>query len=154
MSRAFLREEDLQEEVKVTVVEQPRQITPDGYQAFENELERLSALPDPPPDLEKRVAALVRKMKAMTIVEPRPDEPRAYFGAWVTVEDEDGVQKTYRLVGPDEVDAETGQVSINSPVARTLLGRKAGDIVAMHVPKGNPMSLEITAVDWLPPARP
>ncbi len=151
MSRAFLREEDLQEDVKVRVLEQPRQITPDGYAAFEEELHRLQALEQSDPAVEQQILAILRKMSAMTVVHPRLDEQRAFFGAWVTLEDEDCVRRTYRLVGPDEVGFGPSWVSINSPVARILLGRSVGDIVPMQVPSGEPLSLEVVSVDWTLP---
>ncbi len=46
-----------------------------------------------------------------------------YFGAWVTIEDEDGKQSRYRIVGPDELDLKLGLISIDSPLARALIGK-------------------------------
>ena len=60
-----------------------------------------------------------------------------YFGAWVTIEDDGGTQKTYRIVGADESDLERGYISIDSPVARGLLGKRDGDTFTVRVPKGD-----------------
>jgi transcription elongation factor GreB len=59
-----------------------------------------------------------------------------YFGAYVDVEDDDGAEKTYRIVGADESDLEKGYISLDSPVARALLGKREGDEVTIKVPKG------------------
>ena len=60
-----------------------------------------------------------------------------FFGAWCTVEDEDGSEKTYRIVGADESDLEKGYISMDSPVARALLGKREGDSLTIKVPRGD-----------------
>ena len=68
----------------------------------------------------------------------RPDDPsRAFFGAYVTIEDDDGTEATYRIVGPDEFDVDNGWISMDSPVAKALLGRREGDEVMVRRPKGD-----------------
>ena len=64
-------------------------------------------------------------------------EGRVAFGARVTVEDEDGRRTSYALVGPDEVDLAARQISIASPVAQALLGKRAGERVVLRRPKGD-----------------
>ena len=59
-----------------------------------------------------------------------------YFGAFVTLEDEDGETLCYRLVGPDESDAAKGAISIESPIGRVLVGKRAGDEVEVQRPAG------------------
>lgn len=60
------------------------------------------------------------------------------FGAWVSVEDVDsGEQKTFRIVGDLEADLETGKISINSPIAKALIGKSLDDEVMVKVPKGD-----------------
>src|SRR3954466_11100348 len=55
-------------------------------------------------ELDKRLRFLSERMDELTVVTPAPHPSgKAYFGAWVTVEDEDGEERTYRLVGPDEL---------------------------------------------------
>ena len=70
---------------------------------------------------------------------PDPDggDGKAYFGAWVTLEDEDGEQVQYQIVGPDEFDVEGGRISMDSPVGKALLGKSEGDEVTVKRPKGD-----------------
>ncbi len=65
------------------------------------------------------------------------------FGATVTVEDEEGERRTYRIVGIDEVDARVGRVSYQSPIGQALLRKQAGDAVLVQRPAGD---LELTVV--------
>jgi transcription elongation factor GreB len=58
------------------------------------------------------------------------------FGAWVRLEDEDGKVVEYRIVGSDEIDLGRRLISIDSPVARALLGKREGDEVIVNRPKG------------------
>ena len=69
------------------------------------------------------------------------------FGAVVVVEDEDGNEKTYRLVDKDESDPKVGRISVQSPVGRALLGKEAGDSIVIQVPSG-PMELGILDVRY------
>ena len=78
---------------------------------------------------------------------PRKDDERVYFGAWVTIEDEDGEQQRYRLVGPDEFDATAGLISVDSPVGRALMGQRLGDEVVVRRPKGETV-YEILEIDY------
>ena len=102
-------------------------------------------------ELDRRLRFLSERMDALTVVEPaaRPDG-RAFFGAWVTVEHEDGEERTYRLVGPDESDAARGLVSVDAPLGRALLGKRGGDTALVQRPAG---SVEITVVEicWTHP---
>ncbi len=63
-------------------------------------------------------------------------KPGVYFGAWVTIEDESGDEKTYRLVGADEFDLTKGYLSINAPMARALVGKYLDDEVSVKTPEG------------------
>lgn len=62
---------------------------------------------------------------------------RVGFGAWVVLEDDDGATHTYRVVGPDESDADRGHISMQSPVARALIGKAEGDEVEVRRPRGD-----------------
>ncbi len=96
-------------------------------------------------ELDRRLRFLSERMDALTVVEPAPRiDGRAYFGAWVTVEHEDGGERTYRLVGPDESDAARGLVSVDAPLGRALLGKREGDTAVVQRPVG---SVEITVVE-------
>ena len=61
---------------------------------------------------------------------------RVMFGATVTIEDEDGEEKTYTIVGDDEADLKLGRISVASPLARSLIGREVGDEVKVNLPAG------------------
>lgn len=88
-------------------------------------------------EIDRRLRFLAKRLDQVKVVAPRARaDGRAYFGAWVTVEDEDGEEVEYRLVGPDEADVRTRQVSIDAPMGKALLGRAEGDEVAVVRPKG------------------
>jgi transcription elongation factor GreB len=96
-------------------------------------------------ELDRRLRFLSERMDALTVVEPSPHpDGRAFFGAWVTVEAEDGEERTYRLVGPDEFDVARGLLSVEAPLGRALLGRREGDVVAVQRPAGR---AEVTVVE-------
>ncbi len=63
-------------------------------------------------------------------------EDRVYFGAWVRLENEDGAEVSYRLVGPDETDVKAGLISVESPMGRVLVGKEEGDEVVVVRPAG------------------
>ena len=89
-------------------------------------------------EIDRRVRFLSKRLDVVTVVSEAPSDPkRVFFGAWVTVEDEDSVEKTYRIVGADESDMQKGFISIDSPVARALIGKREGDEVTVKVPKGD-----------------
>lgn len=99
-------------------------------------------------DLEERIAWLAERVAGLEIVEPRAHgDARVRFGATVTVLDEDGDEHRYRIVGVDEADAERGDVSWLSPLARALLGGEEGDEVTVSLPRGS-QRLEIAAVRY------
>lgn len=89
-------------------------------------------------EIDRRVRFLTKRLDDVTVVsEPPKDRSRVFFGAWATVEDEDGETARYRIVGADELDAEKGYISIDSPMARALLGKREGDDVMVKRPKGD-----------------
>jgi transcription elongation factor GreB len=65
----------------------------------------------------------------------------------VTVEHEDGTEKRYRLVGPDEFDVEAGLLSVDAPLGRALLGKRKGDVVRFLRPAG-PVEVTLIRVSW------
>jgi len=73
-----------------------------------------------------------------------------YFGSWVTIEEDGGEIQTYRIVGPDEIDAEKRWISMDSPVGRSLLSREVGDEVTVRRPMGE-VTCEIIEVRNTPP---
>lgn len=89
--------------------------------------------------IEGRIADLDDKLSRGQVIEPSEteNEARVRFGTFVTVSDEEtGEAKTYRIVGELEADLERGMISLSSPIARALLGKRAGELVEVRVPKG------------------
>jgi transcription elongation factor GreB len=89
-------------------------------------------------EIDRRIRFLTKRIDELQVVDsgPRKEADRIYFGAWVTVEDEQGERQRYQLVGPDEFDAAAGRISVDSPVGRALMGRRLGDEVPVRRPKG------------------
>ena len=76
-------------------------------------------------------------MNELTIVDRKPaDTSKVFFGAWVEIEDEGGNTFEYRIVGPDEIDPEKNYISIDSPMAKALLGKREYDEVSVKRPNG------------------
>lgn len=88
-------------------------------------------------EIDRRIRFLTKRLEVLKIVDPNPQqEGKVFFGAWVRLEDEEGNEKVYRLVGPDEFDPAKGWISIDSPVARALIGKKADDEITVKTPSG------------------
>ena len=89
-------------------------------------------------EIDRRIRFLQRRLDTATIVAPeeQTDTGRVWFGASVTLEDEDGVLRSYQIVGPDEIDARGTLVSVDSPLGRSLLGKRRGDEVTVRRPRG------------------
>jgi transcription elongation factor GreB len=88
-------------------------------------------------EIDRRVRFLVKRTEDLTIVYYDPkQEGKVYFGAWVTLINEDDQEVTYRVVGPDEWDVKKGEISLDSPMARALIGKRADDEVVVQTPEG------------------
>ncbi|HGJ5882198.1 transcription elongation factor GreB [Arsenophonus sp.] len=88
-------------------------------------------------EIDRRIRFLSKRLEVLKIVDPDPrQEARVYFGAWVKLQDENGGIKVFRLVGPDEFNPAKKWISINSPVARKLLGKQIDDEVTVNTPNG------------------
>ena len=95
-------------------------------------------------EIDKKIRFLTRRLDAVTVVQPSKEQlGKVYFGAWFTIEDEDGNESTYRIVGTDETDLAAKKISIRSPVAQALLGKAEGDSALVQRPKG---PAEVTVV--------
>jgi transcription elongation factor GreA len=87
--------------------------------------------------LEGRIAAIEATLRVATVIEtPAAAAETVSLGSTVTVEDETGTQMTFVVVGSAEADPAAGRISNVSPVGRALLGRAAGDDVAVAAPRG------------------
>lgn len=96
-------------------------------------------------EIDRRIRFLSKRLDQLTVVTPSPEQAGSvFFGAWVTIEDEDEVRMAYRLVGSDEIDLEKRHISVESPMARALLGKGIGDVATVLRPKG---PVEVTVVD-------
>ncbi len=101
-------------------------------------------------EIDRRVRFLSKRLDEVTIViEPPSDPNRVFFGAYVTIENDDGVRNTYRIVGGDEHDTDKGWISIDSPVARACLGKRPDDVVMVRAPKGE-IEYTIVTVSYAP----
>ncbi|MCP3907465.1 MAG: transcription elongation factor GreB [Oceanicoccus sp.] len=88
-------------------------------------------------EIDSRVGFLTRRLDKLEVVDRIPDnQNKIYFGARVTVEEEDGSENTYRIVGPDEFDLSLGKLSMDSPMAKALLGKSVGDEIVFKTPDG------------------
>lgn len=88
-------------------------------------------------EIDKKIEFLTKRLEVLKVVVPEErDDGRAFFGAYVTVEDDEGETLEYRIVGPDEADPDGGSISMDSPIGRALLGKREGDEVRVVRPKG------------------
>jgi transcription elongation factor GreB len=88
-------------------------------------------------EIDRRVRFLRKRLDGMVVVDRPPTDPRrVFFGAWVSVEDDDGAVARYRIVGPDEFDAAPGYISMDSPLGRALMKKALDDEVTIEVPGG------------------
>ena len=99
-------------------------------------------------EIDSRVRFLTKRLEALKVVSEKPSDPnKVYFGAWVTIEDEQGKESRYRIVGPDELDLKQGLISIDSPLARALIGKALDAEVRVQTPEGEQF-VYITAIDY------
>lgn len=157
-------------------MDRPNYITPAGYAALKAEYDRLFADERPQlietiawaagngdrsengdyiygrkrlREIDRRLGWLARRMKAAKVVDParQEDRSRVFFGATVTIADEDDNQRTLTLVGDDEADAATGRVGWNAPIARALRGAGLGDLRRVQLPGGE-REYEVVAIEY------
>ena len=99
-------------------------------------------------EIDSRVRFLNKRLDELTIVDrPPSDISKIYFGAHVDLEDEVGDEYHFRIVGPDEFDLAAGKLSMDSPMARALLGKSVDDEITVHSPSGDTRYV-ILAVDY------
>ena len=148
-----------------------RPITPEGFKRYQDELHALwhverpkvvqevsdaAALGDRSEnaeyiygkkklrEIDRRIRHLSELLDKLVAVEPKSmASDRVKFGATVQVEDEDGKEQTYQIVGADEVDGKARRISMNSPIGKALLNKREGDSVIVNRPAGE---LELTII--------
>jgi transcription elongation factor GreB len=154
----------------------PRYMTREGYQVIRDELDRLWSVERPDVvdqvsraaelgdrsenaeyiygkrrlrEIDSRMRYLRQKIEDVTVVD-LADQFAAKdirFGAIVTVLDDDGEEKTWRLVDKDESDPKRGRISVQSPIGKALLGKKVGDSIDVELPKGR-VAYEVTQIRY------
>ncbi len=87
-------------------------------------------------ETDRKLKHLGARLKVLKVAAPPAEPTVVSFGCWVSYEDEDGNERCYRLVGPDEFDVNRGKISIDSPVGQALLHRKIDDEVTIKRPSG------------------
>ena len=156
--------------------QRPNYITPAGYAALRGEYDRLFATERPAlvetiawaagngdrsengdyiygrkrlREIDRRLGWLAKRMKAAKVIDPAraEDRSRVWFGATVTIADEDDNQRVLTLVGDDEAEAGAGRVGWNAPIARALRGAMVGDLRRVVLPAGE-KEYEVMAVTY------
>jgi transcription elongation GreA/GreB family factor len=167
MSRAFVNEERFEQPGDVfpdrPISEHPNYVTPEGAAHLAKQVEILQALKEKYAadskdgnltaterlaETERDLRYFETRLESSIFVDPK-SQPKdiILFGATVTVEDEEGQEHTYRIVGEDEADVQQNKVSYISPIAHALIGKKAGDAVTWRRPAGD-LVLEIKHIDY------
>ena len=100
-------------------------------------------------EIDRELAHLARRMKAARVIDPaaQPDKGRVFFGATVTLADEDDLRRRVTLVGDDEQDASAERIGWSSPLARALRGAAVGDLRTVRLPGGE-KEWEIVAIAY------
>ncbi|MFL0811492.1 MAG: transcription elongation factor GreB [Agarilytica sp.] len=139
-------------------------ITPEGAQAMQDELHRLWKVERPQitdvvheaakngdrsengdyiygkkrlREIDSRVRFLSKRLDDLTIVDRIPsDRSKVFFGAYVTLEDDDANEEHYRIVGPDEFNLREKKISMDSPLAKSILGKYKDDEIQFNSPEG------------------
>ncbi|WP_437640885.1 transcription elongation factor GreB [Sorangium sp. So ce854] len=99
-------------------------------------------------EIDRRMHYLTKRLEKAVVVDPSEQRgDKVFFGATVEIEDEDGARHTYQIVGEDEIDSASGRISWRSPVGRSLLGKRAGDVITVRRPAGE-AEMEIISVRY------
>jgi transcription elongation factor GreB len=100
-------------------------------------------------EIDRRLGWLSKRMKAAKVVDPAraEDRTRVWFGATVTIADEDDATRVLTLVGDDEAEAGAGRIGWNAPIARALRGATVGDVRRVLLPAGE-KDYEVMAIRY------
>ena len=103
-------------------------------------------------EIDRELAWLTKRMKAARVVDPaaQPDKARVWFGATVTIADDDDTRRTLTLVGDDEQDPAQDRIGWSAPIARALRGAAVGDLRTVRLPAGE-KEWEVVAVGYPSP---
>ena len=98
-------------------------------------------------EIDKRIRYLTKRLDNLEIVDRKPAElDKVFFGAWIHLEDATGAINLVRIVGADEFDLKKGWISLKSPLAAALLGKREGDEIVVNAPAGD-IEYEIDKVE-------
>jgi transcription elongation factor GreB len=99
-------------------------------------------------EIDRRIRFLTKRLDAAEIIDPcAQSSDQVLFGATVTVKDEEGMERVFQIVGIDETDGKRGRISWISPMGKALLKSRVGDVVTVHMPKGEE-DLEIVMIRY------
>ncbi len=88
-------------------------------------------------EMDRRIRYLQKRLPELKVVHTMPsDMERVFFGAWVTLQDDDGTETVFRIVGTDEFDPKQKWISVDSPMARALLKHGVGEELGIRTPSG------------------
>ena len=95
-------------------------------------------------EMDRRIGYLQRRLPELKVVHAGPsDTQKDFFGAWVTLEESDGTELSFRIVGADEFDPKQNWISVDSPMARALLTRSVDQEFSVRTPAGEKSYLVI-----------
>ncbi len=99
-------------------------------------------------EIDSRVRFLTKRLDELTVVDRIPDNrDKVFFGAYITLADENDQQTTYQIVGPDEFNVKQGKLSMDSPLAKQLLGKNLDDEIVLKTPEGE-IQYDIINIDY------
>ena len=99
-------------------------------------------------EIDKKVSFITKRLEELIIISTKPkNKNKIYFGAWVTFSDENDHIKKYRIVGPDEFDLNKQKISIDSPLAKALIGKEVNDEIIFKAPSGK-QKVVITSIHY------
>jgi transcription elongation factor GreA len=102
--------------------------------------------------IEARINELEAKVGAAEVIDPPTGGERITFGSTVLLEDDAGKEVRYQIVGSDEAEPSNGRISIMSPLARTLIGKRVGETVTAQLPAGS-KTFDVLQVNFPWPTR-
>jgi len=100
-------------------------------------------------EIDRELAHLARRMKAAKVIDPaeQPDRARVFFGATITIVDEEDNERTLTIVGDDEQDPSEGRIGWSAPIARALRGASIGECRTVRLPAGT-REWEVLAISY------
>lgn len=102
-------------------------------------------------EMDRRIRYLQKRIPELKRIEGPPQNTgQVFFGAWVTLEDENGDEVTYRIVGADEFVPARNWISVDSPMARALLGKSPDEEIQVETPSGR-KELLLLEINYVPP---